>query len=413
MTPVTERFLRYVRIDTESDPASSTCPSTPGQLELAALLASELRAMGAADAAVDENGYVTATIPANTARPVPVLGFIAHMDTSPDMRGGPCHPRIVHDYDGGPIALDEAGQFVLDPAEFGSLRGYIGQDLIVTDGTTLLGADDKSGVAAIMAMAETLFERPEIEHGKIRIAFTPDEEIGRGPDRFDVAAFGANYAYTVDGGELGEIEYENFNAADAHLVFHGVSIHPGSAKGRMVNALRLAMQFDSLLPRYEDPACTEGYEGFSHLVSMSGVCERAEARYILRDHDREKFGQKKARFEAIANFFNATHGEGTVELSLTDTYYTMKEQIEPHLYLIDGARRAMQAVGVEPKVIPIRGGTDGVRLSFMGLPCPNLCAGGVNMHGKFEYLSVQTLEKIVELLVELVRQSPDTLPPRS
>ena len=424
MKTVLERFLNYVHYDTESDETSESCPSTAKQLVLAEQLRQELIEMGAADVRVSEFGYVFARIPSTMgnvsadagdgaqmadsaacpAGRTPVLGFIAHMDTSPALSGADVKPRIVHDYDGEDIVLNEEKQIVMKVADFPFLSGLRGEDLIVTDGTTLLGADDKAGIAEIMTMAEHFLTHPEIKHGEICIGFTPDEEIGRGADRFDVADFGADIAYTVDGGALGELEYENFNAASGKVTIHGVSIHPGSAKLKMKNALLIGMEFQSLLPAFENPMYTEGYEGFYHLDGMSGGVEEAKMEYIIRDHDRAKFEEKKRFFADAAAFLNRKYGEGTVVCEIRDSYYNMEEKIEPCMYLIDTAETAMRACGVEPVVVPIRGGTDGARLSYMGLPCPNLCTGGYNYHGKYEFIPAGSLEKTTEILVEIAKR---------
>lgn len=424
MKTVLERFLNYVSYDTESDETSESCPSTAKQLVLAEQLRQELIEMGVADVRVSEFGYVFARIPSTigtvsanagdgaqmadsadgAAGRTPVLGFIAHMDTSPALSGANVKPRIVHDYDAEDIVLNEEKQIVMKVADFPFLADLRGEDLIVTDGTTLLGADDKAGIAEIMTMAEHFLTHPEIKHGEICIGFTPDEEIGRGADRFDVANFGADIAYTVDGGALGELEYENFNAASGKVTIHGVSIHPGSAKLKMKNALLIGMEFQSLLPAFENPMYTEGYEGFYHLDGMSGGVEEAKMEYIIRDHDRAKFEEKKRFFADVAAFLNRKYGEGTVVCEIRDSYYNMKEKLEPCMYLIDTAEVAMRACGVEPIVVPIRGGTDGARLSYMGLPCPNLCTGGYNYHGKYEFIPAGSLEKITEILVEIAKR---------
>ena len=404
MKTVLERFLNYVSYDTESDETSESCPSTAKQLVLAEQLRQELIEMGADDVRVSEFGYVFARIPstmadsaAGAAGHTPVLGFIAHMDTSPALTGANVKPRIVHDYDGEDIVLNEEKQIVMKVADFPFLVNLRGEDLIVTDGTTLLGADDKAGIAEIMTI-------PEIKHGEICIGFTPDEEIGRGADRFNVADFGADIAYTVDGGALGELEFENFNAASGKITIHGASIHPGSAKLKMKNALLIGMEFQGLLPAFENPMYTEGYEGFYHLDGMSGGVEEAKMEYIIRDHDRAKFEEKKRFFADAAAFLNRKYGEGTVVCEIRDSYYNMKEKIEPCMYLIDNAEEAMRACGVEPVVVPIRGGTDGARLSYMGLPCPNLCTGGYNYHGKYEFIPAGSLEKTTEILVEIAKR---------
>ena len=403
---VVERFLKLVSYPTTSDEASETCPSTARQLALAQELVRQMQDMGIADAHVDQDGYVYGTVPANCDKKIPVYGLIAHMDTSPDAPGENIRARITEPYDGGDVVLNEEKNIVLSPAEYPQLKHSVGKRLIVTDGTTLLGADDKAGVAEIMAMARYFVENPDVPHGKICISFTPDEEVGGGPTHFDVSGFGADFAYTVDGGEVGSYNYENFNACAAKVAVRGVSIHPGSAKHKMKNAARIAMQFASLLPAGEVPELTEGYEGFSHLTNMSGDCENAVLHYIIRDHDREKFEQKKQRFERVAAFLNAEYGEGTVTLSLRDTYYNMKEVILPdQKRVLDLAVNAMKGMGIAPVAEAIRGGTDGCRLSFMGLPCPNLCAGGYNCHGRYEYISVQSLKTCAEILIRIAKDA--------
>lgn len=402
-SPVVKRFLSYVRIDTESDPDSTTFPSTEKQKDLARLLVSELKEMGAADAEMDENGYVYATIPATVEGSTSVLGFIAHMDTSPAVSGANVKPRLVESYDGGEIVLNKELGITLSPQEYPDLLQYKGQDIIVTDGTTLLGADDKAGIAEIMEMARVLLGDKSIPHGVIKIAFTPDEEVGHGADHFDVKRFGADFAYTVDGSRWGEIEYENFNAAEVRLTVNGISIHPGSAKGKMKNALLLLMEFQRMLPPFDNPAFTEGYEGFFHLEQAEGNVEQASAHYIIRDHDRENFEVRKERVRKICQYLNDLHGVGTFSAVIKDSYYNMKEMVEPHMHLIENARKSILTLGMEPSVVPIRGGTDGARLSYMGLPCPNLCAGGHNFHGRYEYVPVASLENISRLLVELAK----------
>lgn len=402
MESAAERLLRYAAIDTESLADQDQIPSTEKQKDLARLLAEELAALGASDVRTDEHGYVYASIPAAPGcEAAPILGFIAHMDTSPAVSGRDVKPRIEAGYQGGDILLNPEQGIVLSPKEYPSLRDYIGQDLIVTDGTTLLGADDKAGVAEIMAAVETLLRDPSLPHGELRIAFTPDEEVGRGVDCFDIKGFGAEFAYTVDGGALGELEYENFNAATLKLKLHGKSIHPGGSKGQMVNALHLAMEFQSMLPPFERPEFTEGYEGFFHLDELHGTVEEAIAVYIIRDHDRALFEEKKERVRKICAYLNEKYGAPRFEAELTDTYYNMREQVEPHMHLIENARTAMERLGIRPLIQPIRGGTDGCRLSYMGLPCPNLCTGGHNFHGRFEYIPVQSMEKVTALLLEI------------
>ena len=406
MSKTIDNFLRYVKVDTCSDEESPSMPSTMKQHNLAAMLAEELTAMGAGELTYDkEHCYVYASIPASEGcEKAPVLGFIAHMDTSPAVSGTDVKPRLVEQYDGGDIVLNEKENIVLKVEDFPEIGKYVGQDLIVTDGTTLLGADDKGGIAEIMAMAEYFLTHPEEKHGKIRIGFTPDEEVGRGADYFDVKLFGADFAYTVDGGALGELEYENFNAAGAKLHVYGRNVHPGSAKGKMKNAILIAQEFQSLLPIFQNPMYTEKYEGFFHLDSISGTVEEVRADYIIRDHDKQLFEQKKEMFLNAAAFLNQKYGEGTVVVDMKDSYYNMKEVIAPHMHLIDNAAEAMKELEIQPKVTPIRGGTDGARLSFMGLPCPNLCAGGENFHGKYEYACVQSMEKITELLIKIAQK---------
>ena len=410
MSRVIENFLEYVKIDTESAEGSETTPSTLKQHDLARLLAGQLQEMGAQEITYDkERCYVYASVPASKGcENAPVLGFIAHMDTSPAVSGAGVKPRLIEDYDGGDIVLNEGSvdtaQVILKVADFPELAGYKGRRLIVTDGTTLLGADDKAGVAEIMTMAEYLLKHPEVSHGKIRVGFTPDEEVGAGADYFDVKLFGADYAYTVDGGKLGELEYENFNAAGAKVRIRGRSVHPGEAKDKMRNALLLAQEFQAMLPAAENPMYTCGYEGFYHLDALNGTVEEALADYIIRDHDKEKFEKKKVLFLQTGEFLNQKYGEGTFEITMKDSYYNMKEVIEKHMHLIDNAKEAMQELGIEPVVAPIRGGTDGARLSFMGLPCPNLCTGGQNFHGKYEYACADDMEKIAGLLVRIAEK---------
>lgn len=401
MSDVVTRFLRYVSLDTQSKEDQDRYPSTEKQWNLAKLLKAELEEMGASNVRMDQYGYVMAEIPSNTDKEIPALGFLSHMDTAPACSGTDVAPQIVRNYDGGTITLNPQTKDCMGPEDFPELKMYVGQDLITTDGTTLLGADDKAGVAEIMTMASYLLSHPEIPHGKICIGFTPDEEIGRGTDYFDIKAFGADVAYTVDGGPIGELEYENFNAAAAKITIHGISIHPGTAKWQMKNSILIAMELQSMLPVFENPACTEGYEGFFHLDDIRGGVECTQMKYIIRDHDRAKFEQKKALMEAAVSFLNEKYGKETVILEMQDSYYNMREKIEPHAYLIDIAKSSMHELGIEPKVCPIRGGTDGARLSYAGLPCPNLCTGGHNFHGRYEYISIQSMEKIVELLVKI------------
>ena len=398
-----DRFLKYVSYDTQSDEHSDTTPSTEKQKVLGAALAEELNGLGLHNAHMDEYGYVYGWLPATPGcEGVPCVGLVAHMDTSPSASGADIKPRIVR-YEGGDLVLNEEKNIVMKAADFESLAKYVGQDLIVTDGTTLLGADDKAGIAEIVSALDHLIAHPEIPHGRIAVCFTPDEEVGSGADHFDVPGFGAAVAYTVDGGELGELEYENFNAASAAVVIHGVNIHPGSAKNKMKNALLIGMEFAGMLPPAETPAHTEGYEGFYHLGEMHGDETETTLSYIIRDHDMTSFLARKAYMGRVSDYLNAKYGAGTVELTLKDGYYNMREKIEPHMYLIHRARAAMEAAGITPVEVPIRGGTDGARLSFMGLPCPNLCTGGVNFHGVHEYIPVEALEKMTQVLVNLVR----------
>ena len=397
---VTDRFLKYVTFDTKSSEETGTTPSTPGQRVFAEALVKELEALGLEDISIDEHSYVMATLPANTdSEETPVIGFIAHLDTSPDMSGKDVNPRIVS-YLGGDIILNKEDNVVLSQAMFPELNDYVGQELIVTDGKTLLGADDKAGVAAIMGAMQYLKEHPEIKHGKIRIGFTPDEEIGQGADHFDVAKFGCQWGYTIDGGQIGELEFENFNAAGAKIIFKGLNVHPGYAKDKMVNASLLALDFASWLPSAQRPENTTGYEGFFHLTNMTGSVEEATLSYIVRDHDRNLFEQKKQLLQLLVDRMNGVHPEST-RLEIRDQYYNMREVVEPQKHIIDIAFEAMTAVGVKPLVKPIRGGTDGARLSFMGLPCPNIFAGGLNFHGRYEFLPVKSLEKSMETIIKI------------
>ncbi len=400
MSSVVERFLKYVSFDTMSDEKSETCPSSAKQKLLGAALVEEMKQMGISDAFMDENGYVYGTVPGDPA--LPTIGLIAHMDTSPDASGADIKAKIVA-YNGGDVCLNAEKGIYLRSKDYSSLNNHVGKHLIVTDGTTLLGADDKAGVAEIMAAAEILLtEKPR--HATLKIGFTPDEEIGRGADKFDIPGFAADYAYTADGGPVGEIEYENFNAAGAKVTVHGRNIHPGSAKDKMINATLIAMEFHDLLPANQRPEHTEGYEGFYHLNGMEGTVEEAKLYYIIRDHDMEKFQQKKAVMAAAREFINAKYGEGTLELQMKDSYFNMKQCIEPVMYVVDRAKAAMAAVGMNPKEVPIRGGTDGARLSYEGLPCPNLCTGGENYHGRFEYIPVEDMELCTQMLVKLLTQ---------
>ena len=398
MATVQERFLRYVSFDTQSDEFSETCPSTDKQRVLGAALVEEMKQMGIADALMDENGYVYGTVPGDPK--LPTIGLIAHMDTSPDASGADIKAKVV-EYLGGDVLLNEEKDIWLREKEYPSLKMHHGKHLIVTDGTTLLGADDKAGIAEILTAAEFLL-KTKVSHATLKIGFTPDEEIGRGADKFDVKGFAADFAYTADGGTLGEIEYENFNAAGAKAVFKGLNIHPGAAKNKMVNSQYIAMEFQSLLPVAQKPEHTTGYEGFIHLTDMCGEVEESTLRYIIRDHDMEKFGEKKAVMTAAADFINRKYGEGTVTLTIKDSYFNMKQCIEPCMHIVDRAKNAMKQAGMEPHEAPIRGGTDGARLSYEGLPCPNLCTGGQNYHGRFEYIPVEDMEKCVEMLVNIL-----------
>ena len=398
---VIDRFLKLVSYPTTSDERSQTCPSTPQQRVLAEELVRQMQELGIQDARVDAYGYVYGTIPANCEKDIPVYGLIAHMDTAPDAPGENIRARVTGPYTDGDVVLNEEKHIVLSPKEYPQMKHAIGKRLIVTDGTTLLGADDKAGVAEILSAAELLLTSDR-KHGTVKLAFTPDEEIGCGADNFDVAGFGADYAYTVDGGAIGELEYENFNAASAKIVIRGKSIHPGSAKGQMVNAALVAMELHGLLPALETPYYTDGYEGFYHLTDLQGETEQAELQYIIRDHDRAKFEDRKAVMQKVCAEIDRRYGAGTVELTLRDSYYNMKEKIEPCMFLIENAKRAMEQLGIEPKVVPIRGGTDGARLSFEGLPCPNLCTGGENFHGRFEYIPAEDMERITQLLAVML-----------
>ena len=399
MEPVEKRFLRYVSYETTSDESSETCPSTEKQKALGKTIVEEMLAMGIQDARIDENGYVYGTVPGDPS--LPTIGLIAHMDTAPDASGADIQARIV-EYTGGDILLNEEKGIYLRETDYESLKRNHGKHLIVTDGTTLLGADDKAGVAEILTAAEILLTQGG-KHATLKIGFTPDEENGRGADKFDIQGFGADYAYTADGGTVGEIEYENFNAASACVTFHGLNIHPGSAKDKMVNSQYIAMEYQSLLPTAQKPEYTEGYEGFIHLTDMRGEVENSQLRYIIRDHDMAKFQEKKRRMTAAADFLNDKYGPGTVEIALRDSYFNMREKIEPCMEIVDRAKRAMALAGMEPKEVPVRGGTDGARLSYEGLPCPNLCTGGENYHGRFEYIPVEDMEQCVKMLVNILR----------
>lgn len=398
-----KRFTSYVKVDTQSDDSSETCPSTPGQLTLAKMLVDELKAIGMQEVTMDENGYVMATLASNTEKSVPTIGFLAHVDTATDFTGKNVNPQIVENYDGNDIVLNEDLKVVMTVKNFPNLPQYKGHTLITTNGTTLLGADNKAGITEIMTAMNYLIQHPEIKHGKVRVAFTPDEEIGRGPHKFDVAAFNATYAYTVDGGPLGELEYESFNAAAAKITIKGNNIHPGSAKNKMVNSTKMAMELNSKLPSEEAPEHTEGYEGFYHLISFNGDVEQTNLHYIIRDFDKEKFNQRKKTIENAVNELQAKYGKDTILLELKDQYYNMREKIEPVKEIVDIAYEAMKNLDIEPDIKPIRGGTDGSQLSYMGLPTPNIFTGGENYHGKFEFISVDNMIKATNVVVEIAR----------
>ena len=397
-----DRFLQYVKFDTQSDELTNLWPSTPGQMAFAQHLESELADLGLEEIYLDDNGYLMATLPANTDKPVPTIGFIAHLDTSPDMSGRHVSPRIVEDYPGGDIVLNKEKGIVLSPREFPELDHYKGPALIVTDGNTLLGADDKAGIAEIISAVDYLKKHPEIKHGKIRVAFNPDEEIGQGAHKFDVERFGCEWAYTMDGGEIGELEYENFNAASAKITFTGRNVHPGYAKHKLINSIRIANQFMAMLPRWETPEHTEGYEGFYHLVSIEGSVEQTTITYIIRDHDRDRFERRKKELEHLVRKVNNEFPNCAV-IEIKDQYYNMREKIEPVKHIVDIAEEAMRNVGVTPHVVPIRGGTDGAQLSFKGLPCPNIFAGGLNFHGRYEFVPIKSMEKAMEVIVEIAK----------
>ena len=402
MENILDKFLRYISIDTQSDENSQEQPSTAKQLDLLKLLCKELNAMGV-KAELDEYGYVMGTIPSNTDKKVPAIGFISHVDTSPDASGKDIKPQIIRDYDGEEIALKGVKGLYLKPEEFPELLSYKGQTLITTDGTTLLGADDKAGVAEIMTAVQYIVEHPEFKHGKMCIGFTPDEEIGRGVVKFDVKKFGAEYAYTMDGGEVGEIEFENFNAASAKIHIQGRNVHPGYAKNKMKNAILIAAELNGLLPVEQKPEYTEGYEGFFHIVSFNASVEQADIVYIIRDHDRSKFEEKKDLIEDCCDFINRKYGKGTVSLKITDQYKNMREKVEPHYHIVEKAIKAMEMEGIKPKVQPIRGGTDGANLSFMGLPCPNIFAGGLNFHGKMEFVPLESMQAASKVILNIIR----------
>lgn len=412
MQHIIDRFVSYVTIDTESDAASKTVPSTKKQLVLAQLLEKELREIGLTDVTRDQNGYIMGTLESNVEHDVPVIGFVSHYDTSPDFTGANVKPRIVPDYDGGDIVLNEELNVVLSPSYFKDLKQYVGQTLVVTDGTTLLGADDKAGLTEIVSAVEYLAKNPQIKHGKIRVGFTPDEEIGRGADLFDVEKFGAAWAYTMDGSQIGELEYENFNAAGAKVIFRGKSVHPGYAKGKMINSMLIANDFISGLPKGEVPQETKGYEGFFHVTGINGTLEETTVSLIIRDHDMTLFRERKKTVKKLVKKINAKFakqfGGAIAELEMTDQYYNMREKVEPVQYIVDIAEKAMKDLGIKPLIKPIRGGTDGCRLSYMGLPCPNIFAGGHNFHGKYEYVPVESMQKAIEVIVRIAELTADT-----
>jgi tripeptide aminopeptidase len=405
MPSAKDRFLRYVTIDTQSAYDQDVIPSTKKQFDLAKVLVKELTELGLQDASLDENCYMMATLPANTTNKIPAIGFIAHMDTSPDACGTHVKPRIIQAYDGKEILLNKELNLHMNPVDFPELKKYVGQELIVSDGTTLLGADDKAGIAAIMAAVEILVKHPELKHGTVKIGFTPDEEVGHGADLFNVKKFGADFAYTVDGGELGELEFETFNAAQVIITLHGRSVHPGSAKNKMINSLHLAQEFDALLPVSERPEYTTGYEGFYHLMRTNGNIEETELAYIIRDHSRQIFEKRKVLMQSAVDFLNARYGKGTVELATKDQYYNMREKLEPVFQIVELAKHAIEALNIEPIILPVRGGTDGSRLSFMGLPCPNLFTGGMFAHGRYECLPTNSLEKASEVILKIIELS--------
>ncbi|QIW81911.1 peptidase T [Bacillus tequilensis] len=400
---IIERFTTYVKVDTQSDESVDTCPSTPGQLTLGNMLVDELKSIGMQDAAIDENGYVMATLPSNTEKDVPTIGFLAHVDTATDFTGKNVNPQIVESYNGKDIVLNEQLQVILSPDQFPELSGYKGHTLITTDGTTLLGADNKAGIAEIMTAMDYLIKHPEIKHGTIRVAFTPDEEIGRGPHKFDVKRFNASFAYTVDGGPLGELEYESFNAAAAKITIKGNNVHPGTAKGKMINSAKIAMKLNSLLPADEAPEYTEGYEGFYHLLSIQGDVEETKLHYIIRDFDKENFQNRKETMKRVVEELQNEYGQDRIQLDMNDQYYNMREKIEPVIEIVNIAKQAMENLGIEAKISPIRGGTDGSQLSYMGLPTPNIFTGGENFHGKFEYISADNMVKAVNVIVEIAK----------
>ncbi|MFN3556152.1 MAG: peptidase T [Bacteroidales bacterium] len=397
-----EKFYKYISIDTQADPASQTFPSTSKQMNLSKVLVEELQQMGIADAHMDDKGYVMATLPSNIDKDVPVIGFLAHVDTAPDMSGKDIKPQIVEDYDGEDILLNTQKDMYLRVSDFPELKKYIGQTLITTDGTTLLGADDKAGIAEIMTAIEYLTQNPHIKHGTIKIGFTPDEEIGKGVDHFDVDKFGAHYAYTLDGGEVGELEFENFNAAYAKVMVQGRNVHPGMAKHKMINSMIVGSEFNDMLPVFDRPEFTEHYEGFFHLIKFDGTVEESTLQYIIRDHDRTLFEKRKQMIYDVADFINKKHGEGTIRIEMKDQYYNMREKVEPVYHIVEIAEKAMIELGIKPHIKPIRGGTDGSRLSYMGLPCPNIFAGGHNFHGKYEFIPLESMEKATQVILKII-----------
>jgi tripeptide aminopeptidase len=406
MDKLVERLIRYVKIDTSSDENSESCPSTKKQFDLASMLQKELEDIGLSDISLDDNCYLMATLPSNSKKKLPVVGFISHMDTSPDMRGEGVNPQLIDNYDGKDIILNKEDNIVLSPKDFSELSNYVGQTIICTDGTTLLGGDNKAGIAEILTAIEDIISKPDIEHGTIKIGFTPDEEIGRGADKFDVEKFGADFAYTIDGGQPGELEFENFNAALATISFKGRNVHPGTAKNQMINSMYLAKEFMDMLPASERPEHTDGYEGFYHLVDFVGTVEESELRYLVRDHNSDLFNIKKDRLLAVAEYMNSKYSELRVVVEIKDQYFNMREKVEPHYHIVELAEKAMIKANIEPLIKPIRGGTDGARLSFMGLPCPNIFTGGHNFHGKYEYISVQSMKLTVETIVNIISSIP-------
>lgn len=407
---ILERFLKYVKTDTQSKPDSSLFPSTEKQLQLAKMLVSEIKNVGLTDISLDEKAYVMATLPSNVDYKVPVIGFLAHMDTSPDMSGTNVNPQVVNNYNGEDILLNKSSGLTLKTADFPEIKQYKGQTIITTDGTTLLGADDKAGIAEIITAMEYLVMHPEIKHGTVKVGFTPDEEVGRGVDYFDVKKFGADYAYTMDGGEIGELEYENFNAAKARIIIQGRNVHPGTAKNKMINSLIIANEFNNLLPVEQRPEFTSDYEGFFHLIRLDGTVENSVSEYIIRDHDRTKFENKKTFLNDVVNLLNRKYPNGTVKLEIQDQYFNMREKIEPVFHIVDLAKKAIEDLGIQPKIIPVRGGTDGSRLSFMDLPCPNIFAGGHNFHGKFEYVPLESMMAATNVIIRIVEMYAGRIP---